>query len=87
MTPATLSSKGHIILPRFVRSSLHLSPGTRLICEIHGESIILTPELTQTLPAREYVTDPLTGLRVTKAREAAKPVTSASVKALMEDYP
>lgn len=48
--------------------------------------MVLTPEH----PARtvgEHVLDPLTGLRVTKARENAVPVTSEMVNELLEDYP
>jgi hypothetical protein len=47
---------------------------------------VLTPE-HPVQPAREHVTDPLTGLRVTKSRESAEPVTSEMIKTLLEDYP
>lgn len=79
----TLSSKGQVVLPRLVRSKLHLAPGTKLLCEIQGDSVLLTPE-HPTHWTREYVTDPLTGLQVTKDSE---PVTTEMVKALLEDYP
>ena len=36
---------------------------------------------------REYITDPLTGLRETKAAVGMEPVTSEMVKILLEDYP
>lgn len=86
MTTTTLSSKGQVVLPRLVRSKLHLAPGAKLLCEIQGDSVILTPKHPRRL-AREYVTDPLTGLRVTKAFEDSEPVTTEMVKALLEDYP
>lgn len=82
----TLSSKGQVALPRLVRSKLHLAPGTKLLCEIQGDSVVLTPEHSRRF-VREYVTDPQTGLRVTKAPDQAEPVTTEMVKTLLEDYP
>jgi len=69
-----------------VRSKLHLAPGTKLRCEIQGDSVVLTPEVPQR-HSREYVKDPLTGLRVTKASNHSEPVTTEMVKKLLEDYP
>lgn len=86
VTTTTLSSKGQVVLPRLVRSKLHLAPGTRLLCVIQGDSVVLTPEHPHRF-VREYVTDPLTGLRVTKAPDRTEPVTSEMVKTLLEDYP
>lgn len=86
MTSTILSSKGQVVLPKLVRSKLHLAPGTRLLCEIHGDSIVLTPEHPR-CKTREYVTDPLTGLRVTKADDASEKVTTEMIKTLLEDYP
>ena len=86
MTTTTLSSKGQVVLPRLVRSKLHLAPGTKFVCEIHGDSVILTPEHPRRF-VREYVTDPQTGLRVTKAIDDSEPVTTEMIKALLEDYP
>jgi AbrB family looped-hinge helix DNA binding protein len=86
MSITTLSSRGQVVLPRLVRSRLHLAPGTRLVCEVQGDSVVLTPE-HPIRREREYVTDPATGLRVTKAAGDAELVTSEMVKALLEDYP
>ena len=86
MTKTTLSSKGQVVLPRLVRSRLHLAPGTRFFCEVQGDSVVLTPE-HPVRHEREYVIDPLTGLRVTKAAGDSEPVTSEMIKALLEDYP
>ncbi len=86
MTTTTLSSKGQVVLPRLIRSRLHLAPGARLVCEIQGDSVILTPERPHRF-VREYVTDPLTGLRVTKATNESEPVTTEMIKTLLEDYP
>ncbi len=86
MKTTTLSSKGQVVLPRQVRSILHLSPGMKLICEVQGDSVVLTPEHPQR-QAREYVTDQLTGLRVRKAVDMVAPVTTEMISALLEDYP
>jgi AbrB family looped-hinge helix DNA binding protein len=86
VTTTKLSSKGQVVLPRLVRTKLHLVPGTRLVCEIQGDSVVLTPEQPRRL-VREYVTDPQTGLRVRKAPDKAEPVTTEMIKALLDDYP
>lgn len=86
MITTTLSSKGQVVLPRLVRSKLHLAPGTKLLCEIQGDSVILTPEHPRHFE-KEYVTDPQTGLRVTKSFVDTEPVTSEMIKTLLEDYP
>jgi AbrB family looped-hinge helix DNA binding protein len=86
MMKTTLSSKGQVVLPRLIRSTLHLAPGTKMVCEIQGDSILLTPEHPYSV-LREYVIDPLTGLRVRKAPADSEPVTSEMIKTLLEDYP
>jgi AbrB family looped-hinge helix DNA binding protein len=86
MTTTILSSKGQVVLPRLVRSKLHLFPGTKLVCEIQGDSVILTPERPR-LFIKEYIIDPQTGLRVTKAFHDSEPVTSEMIKTLLEDDP
>ena len=86
MTTTTLSSKGQVVLPKLVRSKLQLTPGAKLLCEIQGDSVVLTPAHSPS-PKKEYVTDPLTGLRVTKRSENSEPVTTEMVKALLADFP
>ena len=86
MITTTLSSKGQVVLPRLVRSKLHLAPGTKLLCEIQGDSVILTPE-HPIRPEREHVIDDLTGLRLTRKSGDFEPVTSEMVKALLADFP
>ncbi len=66
MTTTTVSSEGKVVLPSLVRNQLRLAPGTKLFCEIRGDSVILTPEHLRR-SVREYTIDSLTGLRVTKA--------------------
>ena len=86
MVTTKLSSKGQVVLPRLVRSRLGLAPGVRLRCEVRGESVVLTP---QGVPRRnkEYVVDPLSGLRVVKPSPVHEPVTSEMVKELLEEFP
>lgn len=86
MTTTTLSSKGQVVLPKLVRSKLQLAPGAKLLCEIQGDSVVLTPAHPPS-PKKEYVTDPLTGLQVTKRSENSEPVTTEMVKALLADFP
>ena len=86
MTTTTLSSKGQVVLPRLVRAKLQLVPGAKLICEIQGDSVILTPE-HPAASHKEYVTDQLTGLRVTKHSGNSEMVTSEMIKALLVDFP
>lgn len=71
------------MLPRLVRGKLHLAPGTKLLREVIGDFVILTPDHPHRLK-REYVTDPETCLRVTKASLGAELVTSEMIKTLLE---
>lgn len=86
MATTILSSKGQVVLPRLVRSKLNLAAGTKFLCEIQGDSVVLTPEHPRRA-ARDYVTDPHTGLRVRKAPENSEPVTTEMIRSLMEDFP
>ena len=81
---ARLSSKGQIVLPKRARSRLHLRPGAMLVCEVKGDSIILTPANPTTERPR-LVIDSKTGLRITKSAPETK-VTSADVRAAMLDF-
>lgn len=81
---ARLSSKGQIVLPKKARTRLHLRPGARLVCEVKGDSIILTPENPST-ERPKLITEPKTGLRITKSPSQTK-VTSADVRAAMVDF-
>lgn len=80
-----LSSKGQIVLPKKVRSRLHLRPGATLVCKVQGGSIVLTPE-SVALERPKLVTDPKTGLRITKSPEEVR-VSSEDVRAAMHDFP
>ena len=75
-----------MLLPRLVRSKLGLAPGVRLVCEVSGNSIVLTP---QGMPnrAKEYVADPISGLRVAKRAMDSETISSDMVKELLEEFP
>lgn len=82
----TLSSKGQVVLPRQARARLRLTPGTKLVCEIHGDTLVLKAQA----PARRgraHVVDPISGLRVSRKSAASGLVTSETVKALLADFP
>ena len=86
MVTTRLSSKGQVVLPRLVRSKLGLAPGAELLCEVRGDCVVLTP---QGVPNRikEYVTDPVSGLRVAKRMMGSDLVSSEMVKELLEEFP
>lgn len=80
-----LSTKGQVVLPKQARTRLRLQPGTRLVCKIEGESIVLTPEHPVTgMP--KLVRDEKTGLMVTKSPSHVQ-VTSDDVRAALADFP
>ncbi len=82
----TLSSKGQIVLPKLARSKLQLTTGTKFICEVQGDSLVLRPQHPKTRRS-EHVIDPVSGLRVTKQTSSKATVTSETVKALMAEFP
>jgi AbrB family looped-hinge helix DNA binding protein len=82
----TLSSKGQVVLPRLARARLHLQAGSKLICEVHGDTIVLKPKNPK-LAEREYVIDADSGLRVVKKTAQVQIVTSEMVKSIMADFP
>jgi AbrB family looped-hinge helix DNA binding protein len=85
MLTTRLSSKGQVVLPRLVRTQLRLAPGSKLMCEIRGDSVILTPQSTR--GSKEYVTDPVSGLRVSKRKPKAEVVSSDMIRKLLEEFP
>jgi len=81
----TLSSKGQIALPKRVRTRLQLRPGTRFICKVESDSIILTLE-PRSRERPKLILDPATGLRITKSPSGVK-VSSEDVRAASTDLP
>ena len=74
-----------MVLPRQARLRLRLRLGVKLVCEIQGGSLVLTPEHpTAELPRR--IQDPNSGLRITKS-PAGTQVTSQDVRAALLDFP
>jgi hypothetical protein len=64
---------------------LRLRPGTKLLCKVEGESIVLTPE--HPVSSRpKLIRDPKTGLMVTKSPSHVQ-VTSDDVRAALADFP
>jgi AbrB family looped-hinge helix DNA binding protein len=81
----TLSSKGQVVLPKQARTRLQLRPGTRFVCRIDGDSIILTLEPSHRERPR-LILDRATGLRITKSPPEVK-VSSKDVRAALADFP
>jgi hypothetical protein len=53
------------------------------MCEIRGDSVILTPQSSR--GSKEYITDPVSGLRVSKRKPRADKVSSDMVRKLLEE--
>jgi len=81
----TLSSKGQVVLPKQARTRLQLRPGTRFVCRVDGDSIILTLE-PRSRERPRLILDPATGLRITKSPSEVK-VSSEDVRAALADFP
>lgn len=45
MTHSTITSKGQTTLPATVRRALHLKAGDRIVYEIHGDSVVIRPQV------------------------------------------
>jgi AbrB family looped-hinge helix DNA binding protein len=82
---ATLSSKGQVVLPKQARTRLQLRPGTRFVCKVEGDSIILTLE-PRSRERPKLILDQATGLRITKSPPDVK-VSSEDVRAALADFP
>jgi AbrB family looped-hinge helix DNA binding protein len=81
----TLSSKGQVVLPKHARTRLQLRPGTRFVCRVEGDSIILTIE-PRSRERPQLILDAATGLRITKSPPEVK-VSSEDVRAAMAEFP
>jgi len=81
----TLSSKGQVVLPKQTRTRLQLRPGTRFVCKVEGDSIILTLE-PRSRERPRLILDPDTGLRITKSPPEVK-VSNEDVRAALADFP
>ncbi|MBS1784372.1 MAG: AbrB/MazE/SpoVT family DNA-binding domain-containing protein [Acidobacteria bacterium] len=52
---ATLTQGGRLVLPAKVRSQLHLEDGDRLVIEVHGDSLTVTPVRVKIQEAQKLV--------------------------------
>jgi AbrB family looped-hinge helix DNA binding protein len=86
MITTKLSSKGQLVLPRLVRIKLGLAPGARLLCEVRGNSVVLTPQ-GRTANRTGYGVNPVSGLRVARQSAGAEPVSSEMIRKLLEEFP
>jgi AbrB family looped-hinge helix DNA binding protein len=82
---AKLSSKGQVVLPKQARMRLNLRAGVKFVCEVHGHSIVLTPEHPVSEQPR-LIHDPKSGLCITKSPADTK-VTSEDVHTALLDFP
>lgn len=73
------------MLPRLGGTQLRRAPRVKLMCEIRGDSVILTPQSTR--GSKEYFTDPVSGLRVSKRKPRAEAVSSDIIRKLPEEFP
>lgn len=53
MRATTISSKGQIAIPKEVRDALHIEAGDRFAVEVSGNSIVLKPAVTITVPKEQ----------------------------------
>lgn len=51
--PTALTQGGRLVLPAKVRSQLHLVDGERVVIEVHGTSLTVTPVRVKILEAQE----------------------------------
>jgi AbrB family looped-hinge helix DNA binding protein len=49
MTRATVTSRGHVAIPKSIRERLNLEEGTQVVLDVQGEALVLT-RLTEDLP-------------------------------------
>jgi len=82
----TVSTKGQVVVPSYIRRKLGLQPGDSLEARVEGHHIVLTPRRTRPRSAR-IVRDRVTGLPVLTAGPKAAKLTSAQVHEILADFP
>jgi len=82
----TLSTKGPIVVPGAVRTSLGLHPGDSLDVEVESGRIIFTPNAKKKYVVR-IAKDPISGLSVATAEPGAPTLTSQQVREMLCDFP
>ena len=81
-----LSTKGQVVLPGPIRRKLGLQAGDSLEAKVKGGGVLLTPRRRRSRKARILV-DRITGLPVLSAGADAPLLTSAQVRAILEEFP
>jgi AbrB family looped-hinge helix DNA binding protein len=69
MIKATISSKGQIAIPKRVRDRLNLKPGTQVMIDVKGESLVMKRLVSAFPDWRTMQGMVLTGPSLTKALE------------------
>ena len=82
----TLSSKGQVVLPQAARRKLGLHPGARFACAVRDGGIFLKPDVKKAVAAK-IGKSKHSGLPVLIAPAGTPPLTSASVRAMLADFP
>ena len=82
----TLSTKGQVVLPQAARRKLDLHPGVRFACAVRDGGIFLKPENRKPAKAR-LGRSRLSGLPAFIAPAGTPPLTSATVRAMLADFP
>jgi AbrB family looped-hinge helix DNA binding protein len=82
----TVSTKGQVVVPSWIRRKLGLQPGDSLEARVEGQQIVLTPRKVR-LPKARIIRDPVTGMPVLTAGPRAPKLTSAEVREILADFP
>jgi AbrB family looped-hinge helix DNA binding protein len=82
MHTSTLSTKGQLVIPQRYRQALRLHPGDKVALALDGEKLVLSREIsTKARLVKER------GRKVLVAPLGVPPMTTASVKAALADFP
>jgi AbrB family looped-hinge helix DNA binding protein len=73
MNKATLTSKGQLVIPKAIRTALHVRPGTQFSVTLEGGRIVLDPSAAKTKRLSDWLPE-LQVRRKVKARELIAPV-------------
>ena len=81
-----LSTKGQVVLPSSIRRKLGLGAGDVLEAEARDGRVTLTPHRKRARKPK-IIADRRTGLPVLSAGEDAPQLTSAQVRAILDEFP
>ena len=83
MGTATISSDGQMMIPTRYRKALQLQPGDRVALKLEGEKLIIERDKR---PRAKLVRGKF-GRPVLVAPPGAPPMTTETVKAILEEFP